>query len=647
MFYFGYFCSVKLLYSTILFLSLSSVAWSQKDTIDYSMNVWTLDTYQRKMEVQLDTFLDGFQNYNPIYQTDYSYAFLGNTGQAAQNTIFAHRNSHAFLFLTPYTPYLFTPENVNFYHHKQHYTQTKYTTNFTKKNNLQNIDLKHSQNIAPHLNVGFQYRLLGADGQYKAQKTSNHFFRAFASYERSRYQAFLVYNYNKFNSYLNGGLTSDTLLDNPNLSYDDTKLHPVNLSESKNAILSRNINLKHHYNLMPHQATSDTINTNQRQKTYAQIGHEFDLEYNKRTYTNEGNNGFYKQYFIDSDVLDSEIASDSSSYLRFRNRAFIKFPDDSSGFLPEITLSYLWQMEHFQSYQHNFSSPDHFLAFQLSNPIFEHWNWELNGRYGIVSSDLIINGQVSYFLGHRKSHFINFSGSFSQTDPNDMLQTYHSNYFWWDNQFTEKQAISYIDLNYQNRKAKLKIGVRQEIIDNYVYFAAKQDSIWGDSTYTSLGWINAYPHQETTTFNILSAYLSHQLDWGPFHMKNELTYQKISNDSVLHLPTWVYYNSTWFEMRFFKKVLTAQTGFDLRYHSVYLADGFMPATGLFYNQYSKMLGDYPYIDLFINLKLKRSLMFFKLEHINKGANGNQYYTTVGYPMNPRVFRFGISWRMYN
>ena len=90
-----------------------------------------------------------------------------------------------------------------------------------------------------------------------------------------------------------------------------------------------------------------------------------------------------------------------------------------------------------------------------------------------------------------------------------------------------------------------------------------------------------------------------------------------------------------------------QVGFDFRYNTGYYANGFNPATGLFYNQYEKELGYYPYFDAFVNIKWKRARIFVKYEHINKGLNGNQYYTVIDHPMNPRMLRYGLSWRFWN
>ena len=292
----------------------------------------------------------------------------------------------------------------------------------------------------------------------------------------------------------------------------------------------------------------------------------------------------------------------------------------------------------------------HTAKIQLSNPVFNKWYWNFSADYTFLGGnkgDFDINGSVKKFFGRNNQHHISFDPSFSHTSPNIFTQFYSSNYYKWDNPFEDKFALTQINVSYKNDKYKFELGVKQAYLDNYVYFASKKDSVWSNGGYNSVDWINGYPFQEESTFGILSFYINHRLDWGPFHMRNSATYQKISNDSVLHLPDLTFYNSTYFQMRFFKRVLTMQIGFDLRYNSAYLIDGFMPATGLYYNQYEKEYGDYPYFDFFINVKLKRARMFFKWDHINQGLSGNQYYTVLNHPMNPRGFRFGLSWRFWN
>lgn len=645
-----------------LFTILNVVVFAQRDTLDYSMRLWSVDDYQNKTELELDTFLHGFQVYNPIYKTDISHAFSGNAAQAYQNTYFLNREEQPFLFFTPYADYLFTPDNVTFFNTKQAYSQFQYFSNLAKKNNMQNVDFLHTQNVLHNLNLGFQYRLIGAEGEYKAQKSSNHFFRAFGSFEHKNYEAFLVYNYNKFNSYLNGGIESDTLLDNPNNLTDDTKLLPVRLSDSQNAILGRNINLKQNFII------NKRIPNNKRDSLLAdslqfepefhyipqfQIGHELDWNYNNRIYSNAGSPGFYQQFFIDSAaVTTGAFATDSTGYSSFNNTFFIRLLDDSLNTnLSSVSVAYTNSQESFHSYQNSQNAMHHIAKFQISNPVYDTWYWEFNADYNFLGGDkgdFDINGKVQKFFGSDKQQNIRFEPGLSHTSPNTFAQSFSSNFHKWENDFTEKYALTTFDFAYTNEKLKLELGVKQAYLDNYVYFASKQDSVWrSDTIPTTFEWIHGYPDQRTSTFGILSFYLNHRLDIGAFHMLNSLTYQKVSNDTVLHLPQLTYYNSTYFQMRFFKKVLTMQIGFDLRYNSAYYADAFMPSTGMFYNQSDKLLGDYPYVDFFINMKIKRARLFLKYEHVNKGFSGNQYYTVVGQPMNPRVFRFGLSWRFWN
>ena len=64
-------------------------------------------------------------------------------------------------------------------------------------------------------------------------------------------------------------------------------------------------------------------------------------------------------------------------------------------------------------------------------------------------------------------------------------------------------------------------------------------------------------------------------------------------------------------------------------------------------QYDTKYGNYPFIDFFINTKIKAVRAFFKIDHLNSGWIGNKYQMTPNYPMNDRAFKLGISWRFYD
>jgi hypothetical protein len=73
----------------------------------------------------------------------------------------------------------------------------------------------------------------------------------------------------------------------------------------------------------------------------------------------------------------------------------------------------------------------------------------------------------------------------------------------------------------------------------------------------------------------------------------------------------------------------------------------MPATGRFYRQDQVRTGNYPFINVFLNIKLKRTRIFVMLDHVNSGIMGYNYYMVPTYPMNARMFRYGIAWTFYD
>lgn len=88
-------------------------------------------------------------------------------------------------------------------------------------------------------------------------------------------------------------------------------------------------------------------------------------------------------------------------------------------------------------------------------------------------------------------------------------------------------------------------------------------------------------------------------------------------------------------------------GFDVFFNTAYKAPNFMPATGQFYLQNQTRVGNYPYIDFFVNAQIKKARIFFKIEHVTSGLLGQTYLQYPNYPMNDRAFKIGVNWRFFN
>jgi len=127
--------------------------------------------------------------------------------------------------------------------------------------------------------------------------------------------------------------------------------------------------------------------------------------------------------------------------------------------------------------------------------------------------------------------------------------------------------------------------------------------------------------------------------------------QVSSNAEILDLPLLSVRSAGYFEHLFrFRQTngrLNTQLGVDLIYHTLYHPYSYMPATGRFFRQEQIKTGNYPFINVFLNLKLKRARIFIMVDHVNSGFMGYDYFMIPSYPMNFRMLRYGTAWTFYN
>lgn len=224
-------------------------------------------------------------------------------------------------------------------------------------------------------------------------------------------------------------------------------------------------------------------------------------------------------------------------------------------------------------------------------------------------------------------------GSISNTLPAFYMRHYHSKYFYWDNDNMEKEFRTRLEgeLNIEHWQTNLKAGV--ENIKNYTYFNQK-----------------ALPQQNGGNIQVLSATLSQNFRLGILHLDNEVTWQKSSNNTVLPLPELSLYHNLYIQTTLAKKVLHVQLGADVRYFTKYYAPAYTPAIQQFHLQPEDdqvKIGGYPIINVYANLQLKRTRLFAMMYHVNQGMGNSNYFLSPHYPINPRLFKIGVSWNFYD
>ena len=109
-------------------------------------------------------------------------------------------------------------------------------------------------------------------------------------------------------------------------------------------------------------------------------------------------------------------------------------------------------------------------------------------------------------------------------------------------------------------------------------------------------------------------------------------------------------------MRFkIARVLSVDLGADARFFTSYYAPDYSPALGQFAQQeaaaddadFRTKTGNRPIVNAYANFHLKHTRFFVMMSHINESIGKKDYFLTPHYPLNQRVFRFGVSWNFIN
>ena len=173
---------------------------------------------------------------------------------------------------------------------------------------------------------------------------------------------------------------------------------------------------------------------------------------------------------------------------------------------------------------------------------------------------------------------------------------------------------------------------------------------WG--TYLNVGFENVQNHvyfnkdnlptQDSDNIQIFNATLKQRLKLSIVHLDLEAIYQASSKQSVIPVPALSAYGNLYVLFKI-AKVLETQIGVDCRYNTLYYSEIYNPATATFRVQDEYKVGNYPYMNVYANMKLKMVRFYVMYAHFNQGLfGGNNYMNMPHYPMNPASFQFGVS-----
>ncbi|MBN2348068.1 MAG: putative porin [Bacteroidales bacterium] len=644
------------------------------------VNAWTIENnFLGVKSYKIDTNLYFFQQFNPIFKNAVSNSYLGNFGSPAQANIFIKRwENHDLLFITPYLPYMSGALNTVYYNTRKPFSKLTYTNGGSKKHKEETLEVLVTQNVNRNFNIGLQYNLISSKGQYAYQKITDHSFKLFASYTGKAYSVHSNFNLNRMLASENGGIADDRFVTDTTFSF--TEGIPTNFDGSGSPSLKpnaqtsiRNINFvyiqKLDISLLLHN--KDSLAPKKPDKKFRpSIVHAFQYERTSKLYTDsEPLSGFYNDVFINpKETYDSIYAHKifnafwidlkgvfsrknvggfnagiSNELLKYNfytplDTNYLHNPDDQS----ETGLLYKYYVREngdtLLSANNSKQITNTFLTSEIYGIIGNDINTRLFGKYyimGYKAGNLHLGFSFEKSMGDENKKFqVSIHGNIKVEKPNYLLDNYYSNNYIWENNSFRNISNNSLVFYVNYLPFGLDAFFHYSLIKNYIYF---------DTT--------ANPKQILAPVSVLSGGITKTFKFWRVVSQHKLIWQVSGNEEVLSLPNLVYYNSTYIDKIFNFKVtggkLHTLLGFDLYYNSPYYANAYSPAIGTFYQQHDKKLGNYPYVDVYLNLKLKRTCFFLKYEHINSGLLPNEYFSVLSYPRNVRNFKFGISWTFYD
>lgn len=679
-------------------------------SIPPKLYMWQLsETLGNRTIVPADTLALNFQNTNLVGGMTGEYNFLGNLGSPRLSRIFFNRqDDEPTLFMAPYSSFFVRPDQVFFTNSNVPYTNLTYYKAGNKINGEERFKSYFSVNVNKRLAFGFNFDYLYGRGYYANQSTSHFNAGLFGSYIGERYQIQAVYNnfFMKMNE--NGGIANDGYITRPDTMAEGKKEYssttiPVKMEQTSNRNKDFYVYLTQRYRLgfkrrvlkeeaqnnsvqqrfSPAAPTTsiassiapadslatDSLATDSLPANNLAMGDNLSLDSLNSNHALPEDTNFVEEFvpvtsFIHTFKIERArhkyqsvstpdenayynkqgVSRDSTTAFSVKNAFGIALLEGFNRYAKAGLTGYI--SHKFSRYDlmnadsmtvDRFTEQEIYVGGELAKRQGKTLHYSIDGEVGIMDKAMgqfRVNGNMDLnFRLWKDTVNLIIRGFVKNTLPSFYMRHYHSNLHVWDNDNMEKEFRTRVEgeLNIDRWGTNLRAGV--ENVKNYTYLNQK-----------------AVPEQNSGNIQILSATLKQNFRAGIFHLDNEVTWQKSSNETVLPLPQISVYSNLYLLTKLAKKVLTVQLGADVRYFTKYNAPAYTPSIQQFHLQPENdqvEIGGYPIVNVYANLHLKRTRLFAMYSHVNQGMGTRNSFLVPHYPINPSLLRIGVSWNFYD
>ena len=609
----------------LLTLVLGALVFSTTAQVFYSTNPLYLKSKSEQNNLLStyrcnypDTSITELSNYFPRN-------FMGNMGMPSPNYLLKYGTGNLGFQLLP-SPLendKFKDSQVMYYRSKGPYASLNGIAG-SKEFQIFKMLFTHTYKDKVNLTVGFNRYT--SKGYYLRQQTYTNNFYLSSNYtsrsKRAGYYLYLLNNGNKNQE--NGGIIDSVLTDS-------------SMVLNKN-LFKTNLNAKR-----DNREFKAMLNPWYRLNKLSDSSHATDhfVQFKSSFATNAYRYEDTARYFYDRTYLDTIKTVDSTRVRKFINElyyAFLKRNETlgfSAGYKNEINQ--VWQhtdsvfVNHMlQSdlvYRTKLSSKDSSTKFPKT------FETHLNAQYVLAGSNagdykLESSSRLEFNPLKKRELFLNVL--VEQRHADYMYNTWISNHFYWFNKGLGAQQQFQVKLGIQLGKY-FTASVFNQNISNYLYFDKEGNSAQYKGTISNLGVNLTFTK---IFFKHLGFALSH-------------VYQSTSNTDVVRIPQ----NASTIKLFYSGSTAGAnmqlQIGTQLQVYESFYAYNYMPSTQVFYLQDNFKTDLYPYLDVYVNVRIRPVSFFLKMENSLHGLSGPNYAFVPGYYQTDRAFRFGITWVFFD
>jgi hypothetical protein len=606
--------------------------------------VATLDLYRfitlDRDTTYIDTSLTIQKEYSHNYLRRDAFGLLpfANDGQT-YNTL-----QYSLAEVNPFPEFGFKAKHFNFIEANQiRYASvaTPLTELYFKSTQLkgQSVDSYITINTSPNLNFSLAYRGLRSDGKYINQLASTGNFRFTTSYSTQSRRYWLDFHFTQQDilNKENGGITTTEDFESENSDYKNRQRLEVYLTDAKSFLKGKRFFIDHGFRINPKQGTNNLY-----------LKHQFNyenkfFEYNQLTVASNANGNIINRF---GESFRSTEINDQTRYNKMYNKVGLQYENTSLGkfqfFVDDFRSNYYYNQILFFD---NRTVPSALsMTINSAGGQYEYRKDKWNGRFlytrSITNQSLSNLDATMQFDLDEDNQFV-FQYQNTNKLPNNNYNLYQSSYlaYNWSNNFNNEKINS------------LSVNAITPWIHASLQLSSIQDYLFFDDVSTAAQKLAqtqiVSPSQYAGTIKYLSLKMNKEFQFGKFALDNTVLYQKVDqNQSVLNVPEVVTRNSIYFTDFFFKKALYLQTGIVFNYFTNYYANDYNPVIGEFFVQRDKQIGNFPNLDFFVNAKIQRTRIFFKVEHFNSSLTGNNFYSAPNNPYRDMTIRFGLTWNFF-